>query len=319
MLAGGGALGASDARAPSVELAEHPHYLVAAAVATRPADDYHWQFRIEEMVLGSWDAGAVSLRLDPATSERVVPGARYLITFSNVRKVRLPASKELVATEPYLARLNVAGEGIVGDTPLARDLLLGEMGRKAGAPKAYAVELTRALETSDLHLQRMVAGELYGHRAVREVAAEALGQRLHSFVVNSHVDPVARRLVLGTGEGPVPAPWAIAAATQLLRATPSQPAPDGYLATLVIASLELLGRMEESPATELIAPWLVCRQRGVAEAALTTIWHGDVEAGQQAVARALEQPFVPAAVRAALQQRINADIAQVPRPGGEQP
>ncbi len=294
---------ATDSRGPVAELAANPHYLVGVVSIDDTLDQDKFRFSIDEMILGEWTEETVVLALEPMTAELIDPDDQFIIVFSNLRKQRQPATKQLVPVTPYLARLNVAGEAIIPNSDFAHRLLTGAMAKESGSAEAYVNALVEALDDQGPRLQRFIAAELYGDRALRDYAANNAGKLLAQYAVDQHNDPVARRLVLGVGQGPIPTGWAKNVAKDILRDTPTRPLPGGYMPALVETAIELLQRTDFDDA-ELLAPWLTVSHQGVAEKAVELLFRAPPDNAIAVATGAMDHSFMHANVRKMLRVRL---------------
>ena len=288
---------------PSLALHEKFRQIIVAR-AVEPVGDEAFRFTTLKNLFRQAPE-ELTLRMAPETASRVQPGSKYIVAFTEHRKVRFPGMSGLDPDGPRVVRIPQTGEAVFEYSRALRRMITWQQAGKQLATRKLFSLATRLLQSSDPAVQRFGASEIAQRRLMEVVGGNRLDE-VEAFVRDRGRDGSARH-VLFVASGRLPAEsrtWRGELARQLVGETPTTLDPTGLEAGFVLLALEILTEEGTTADAQTVQRWLVGNHGPVAEKAAIALETLAPETAAQKIREALEQEDLSTDVRFVLNLRL---------------
>jgi hypothetical protein len=290
--------------------------IVAGAIAGITEEPPSIRFRVDETLRGD-GSGELTLRVSSRDLPLLAVGDDYLAIYTDLARdsrkprklVRAPASARLMTFEGVELSL-------FRDSPAMRELIAADP-LKAAAAVDYRQRVFAGLAEDDPQLAELWSGELALRAQRLSPFSRAELASIEAFVrsAQSPERARARLLLLAFDRQPLLGnDWYLAAAIDVLTATPVRVQPEPATQSLIQAALLIVTAHPQQVDSRIVTPWLASSPI-LAEATALALRAQSPAIERAALDRVLTRALLPAVTRQFLQQhrqRLQAVSESVP-------
>jgi hypothetical protein len=303
MLAGSPFAAAVEVLPPLLAISDPNNGIVAGAILAIDVDPPSIQFRVDERLRGDAE-GNIRLLVSPDDLPLLSIGDAYLAVYTDLARDSMKPRK--LVRVPERARL-MTFEGVelslFRDSATMRKLLTDDP-LKAAGDAGYRQRIFSGLGEEDPQQADLWSGELALRAQRLSPWSTAELASIESFVrsAQSPERARARLLLLAFDRRPLLGEdWFVAAAADLLAATPVRPRPDASTQSLVHAALLIATAHPQRVDGKLLTPWLASTPV-LAESAALALRAQSPDNERAALDRVLRRALLPRVTRQFLEQ-----------------